>query len=78
VSRAIRAGTHPIAAWRAYRDLSQVQLAEMVNLTQGAIARIERAGGDAGKPATRRAIAEALDAPLWAIEQGAIGAGGIL
>jgi DNA-binding XRE family transcriptional regulator len=68
VSRAIRAGTHPIAAWRAYRNLSQAMLALTVNVSQAAIARIEGATGDAGKPATRRAIAEALGAPLWAIE----------
>lgn len=67
VSRAIRAGMHPIAAWRAHRNMSQAQLADRVGITQAAIGRIEKAAAGAGRPATRQAIAAALDAPLWAI-----------
>lgn len=61
-------GVHPVAAWRAYRDLTQAQLAERAGLTQAAVARIEGAAPGAGRPATRKALADALDAPLWSIE----------
>ena len=67
VSRGVRGGKHPIAAWRGYRELSQAQLAKRVGVTQAAIARIESADADVGRPETRRKIAEALDAPLWSI-----------
>ena len=64
----VRNGVNPILAWRTYRALSQAGLAEKCGLTQAAIARIEKAGTDAGRPETRSKIAEALDAPLWSID----------
>jgi ribosome-binding protein aMBF1 (putative translation factor) len=67
VSQAIRFGARPIRAWRSYRGMSQATLAEKTGFTQAAIARIEAAPADAGKPETRRKIAEALGAPLWSI-----------
>ena len=67
VSRAIRAGAHPVRAWRDHRGFSQAQLADAAGFTQAAIARIEAAAAGAGKPETRRKIADALGAPLWSI-----------
>jgi transcriptional regulator with XRE-family HTH domain len=60
-------GLSPIAAWRRYRGLSQVELARRAGLSQVWVSRIE-AGGGHGTPATRRKLAAALDAPLWALE----------
>lgn len=59
---------HPIAAWRRYRGLSQAKLARRSGLSQVWISRIE-AGGGYGSRETRRKLAEALDAPLWALEE---------
>lgn len=56
-----------VAAWRRYRGLSQAALARRAGLSQVFISRIET-GGSYGSPKTRRALAEALDAPLWALE----------
>lgn len=77
VSRAIRAGKHPIAAWRECREISQAALAERIGVTQAAIARLERAPVGSGKPETRRKIAAALDAPAWSIN-GTVAADGDL
>ena len=60
-------GLHPVAAWRRHRGLSQAALARKTGLSQVWISRIERGGGY-GSRATRRKLAEALDAPLWALE----------
>lgn len=60
-------GLSPIAAWRKYRGLSQAELAARAGLSQVWISRIE-AGGGHGTPATRRKLAKALEAPLWALE----------
>lgn len=60
-------GVSPITAWRRYRGLSQAELAGRAGLSQVWISRIE-AGGGHGTPATRRKLAKALDAPLWALE----------
>lgn len=57
----------PVAAWRRYRGLSQAELAGRAGLSQVWISRIE-AGGGHGSPATRRKLAKALEAPLWALE----------
>jgi DNA-binding XRE family transcriptional regulator len=57
----------PLAAWRRYRGLSQAELARLAGLSQVWISRIERGGGY-GSRDTRRKLAAALDAPLWAIE----------
>jgi len=60
-------GLSPIAAWRRYRGLSQAALAARAGLSQVWISRIE-AGGGHGTPATRRKLAKAVEAPLWALE----------
>jgi DNA-binding XRE family transcriptional regulator len=57
----------PLAAWRRYRGLSQAQLARRAGLSQVWISRIERGGGY-GSRDTRRKLAAALDAPVWAID----------
>ena len=53
-------GLSPMAAWRKYRGLSQVQMSETLGVTQGAIAQAEKFGN---KPhiETLRAWARALD-----------------
>jgi len=61
-------GLTPVAAWRRYRGLSQVELARRAGLSQVWVSRIE-AGGGHGSPATRRKLAKALEAPVWALEQ---------
>lgn len=60
---------HPVAAWRRYRGLSQAALAKKAGLSQVWISRIERGGGY-GSRETRRKLAEALEAPVWALEEG--------
>ena len=60
-------GLTPVAAWRKYRGLTQAELARRIGLSQAWIGRIE-AGGGTGTAITRRKIATALDAPLWALE----------
>jgi DNA-binding XRE family transcriptional regulator len=62
-------GLHPIAAWRRYRGLSQAELARRTGLSQVWLSRIENGGGT-GSAATRRNVAEALEAPVWALEGG--------
>ncbi len=57
----------PLAAWRKYRGLSQAALAKKAGLSQVWVSRIE-AGGGYGSRQTRRKLAEALEAPLWALE----------
>lgn len=61
-------GTHPIAAWRHHRGMSQAALARETKLSQVWLSRIERGGGH-GTTETRRKIAAALDAPLWTLDQ---------
>jgi DNA-binding XRE family transcriptional regulator len=68
VSRTIRAGMHPVAAWRKFHDMTQAALADIADVPQSLISRIE-AGKGYGRPETRRAIAKALSAPLWSLEQ---------
>lgn len=58
---------HPIAAWRKYRGLSQAALARKAGLSQVWVSRIE-AGGGYGSRETRRKLADALEAPVWALE----------
>jgi 5-methylcytosine-specific restriction protein A len=60
-------GLHPIAAWRRYRGLSQAELARRTGLSQVWLSRIE-SGGGTGSAATRRKVAEALEAPVWALD----------
>ena len=57
----------PLAAWRRYRGMSQAALAKKTGLSQVWIGRIE-SGGGYGSQATRRKLAEALSAPLWALD----------
>lgn len=64
-------GAHPVAAWRSYRHLSQAALARKTGLSQVWISRIERGGGY-GSRDTRRKLALALEAPTWALEDGAV------
>ncbi len=56
-----------LAAWRRYRGLSQAALAARAGLSQVWISRIERGGGY-GSRETRKKLASALDAPVWALE----------
>lgn len=60
-------GLHPVAAWRKHRRLSQAALARRARLSQVWVSRIERGGGY-GSRETRRKLADALDAPIWALE----------
>jgi len=60
-------GITPLAAWRRYRGLSQAALASRAALSQAWVGRIE-AGGGFGSRDTRRRLAAALDAPVWALE----------
>ena len=58
----------PLGAWRRYRGLSQSALARKTGLSQVWIGRIE-SGGGYGSQSTRKKLADALDAPLWALEE---------
>ena len=58
----------PLAAWRRYRGLSQAALAQRAGLIQVWVGRIE-AGGFYGSRETRRKLAAALEAPVWALEE---------
>lgn len=58
---------HPVAAWRRYRGLTQAALARRAGLSQVWVGRIEHGGGY-GSRQTRRRLAAALDAPLWALD----------
>lgn len=58
----------PIAAWRKYRGLSQVELAKAAGCTQSALSQIE-SGARYGTPKLRKALAKALDAPLWTLDE---------
>lgn len=60
-------GLTPLVAWRRHRGLSQAALAREAGLSQVWISRIERGGGY-GSRETRRKLAAALDAPVWALE----------
>jgi|CXWL01.1.fsa_nt_gi transcriptional regulator with XRE-family HTH domain len=61
-------GLPPVAAWRQYRSLSQAELACKAGLSQVFVSKIER-GVCHGTPRTRRALAGALGAPLWSLEE---------
>jgi transcriptional regulator with XRE-family HTH domain len=60
-------GLHPIAAWRRYSGLLQAELARRIGLSEVWPNRIECVGGT-GSAATRRKVAEAREAPVWALE----------
>lgn len=57
----------PLAAWRRHRGLSQSELARRAGLSQVWVNRIE-AGDGYGSRATRRKLADALGAPVWALD----------
>lgn len=57
----------PLAAWRRHRGLSQAALARKAGLSQVWVGRIE-GGGGYGSRETRRKLAAALEAPVWALE----------
>ena len=63
----IEDGLSPLAAWRKYRGFTQADLARRTGLSQVWVGRIE-AGGGYGSRATRGKLAQALDAPVWALE----------
>jgi transcriptional regulator with XRE-family HTH domain len=65
-------GLTAVAAWRRYRDMTQVALARAVGCSQVWLSRIE-SGGGYGTPKMRRALAQALEAPVWALEDEAEG-----
>lgn len=60
-------GLTAVAAWRKYRGLTQAALAKAAGCSQVWLSKIE-AGHGHGTPKMRRALAAALDAPLWAID----------
>lgn len=64
VAQYLKLGANPVAAWRKVAGLTQSTLAEMVGVTQAAIARIEAGPAGAGRDDTLKAIAKALNAPL--------------
>ncbi len=68
VARAVRQGKHPIAAARAYRKMTQTDLADAIAMTQAAIARLEASAPGMGRTETIDAIARALALPRWLFE----------
>lgn len=68
VARAIRHGKHPIAAARAYRKMTQTDLADAIGMTQAGIARLEASAPGIGRTGTIDSIAEALALPRWLFE----------
>jgi DNA-binding XRE family transcriptional regulator len=67
VADAILGGATPARAWRAYRGITQVELARRAGITSTALNKIESGKRD-GRPATRRAIARALAIPVSALD----------
>lgn len=67
VMDAMLAGRSAIAAWRDYRGLTQSRLAEMAEMLQSSLARIETG---TGKPrnATIKKLAHVLNVPEWALK----------
>lgn len=60
-------GITAVKAWREYRGLTQAELARRTGVSQPCIGKIEN-GAVYGRPATRKALAAALDAPVWALD----------
>ncbi|MEO9601648.1 helix-turn-helix transcriptional regulator [Parasphingorhabdus sp.] len=68
VARAVRDGKHPIAAARAYRKMTQTDLAEAIGMTQPAIARLEASAPGTGRTETINSVTEVLALPRWLFE----------
>jgi DNA-binding XRE family transcriptional regulator len=62
VSLTVRENLSLIAAWRKYLNLSQVEVATRMGITQAALSQIENAARN--KPKTLSQIAKALDLSL--------------
>jgi len=60
-------GVSAVRAWRFHRKLSIADLAQAAGLSQAFISKIER-GKVYGTRETRRKLANALDAPLWTLD----------
>lgn len=64
ITRALAAGESPVAAWRKYRGLTQIALAQLAGISRFTIRRMEEAGTGSGNRNSRRCIASALDIPF--------------
>jgi DNA-binding Xre family transcriptional regulator len=60
-------GKSPLAAWREYRGLTQLELATKAQMQQPAIARIESRNSRL-RADTLAKLAAALDVPAWALQ----------
>ena len=60
-------GISVVKAWREYRGMTQAELAKASGLSQSYVVKIE-AGRVYGRPATRKALAAALGAPVWSLD----------
>lgn len=60
-------GLSPIAAWRKYRGMTQAELAAAAGCTQAGLSQLE-SGVRHGRPKLRKALAKALNAPLWSLD----------
>ena len=56
-----------IAAWRKYRGMTQAELAAAAGCTQAWLSQLE-SGVRHGRPKLRKALAKALNAPLWSLD----------
>lgn len=63
VVKRIAEGVHPVAAWRAERELSAAELARRAGVTRQMVSMIE-SGKRVGTAEVLRAIGSALNAPL--------------
>lgn len=62
----IEAGTHPVAAFRKYRKLTQADLAKASTISQGFISELEQTGKKMSL-ATLHKLARALEVPTSAL-----------
>lgn len=60
-------GLSGIAAWRKYRGMTQAALAAAAGCTQASLSQLE-SGARHGRPKLRKALAKALDAPIWSLD----------
>jgi ribosome-binding protein aMBF1 (putative translation factor) len=66
---AIAAGQHPVRVLRHWRGLSQKRLAEVTNLSNSYLSRVENGWLTPGNR-TRKALAQALDVPETLLVEG--------